>query len=85
MRRIFMISIYIRHKKQKTKNKQNNNNNKTREESLRNLGVIFIGCMIWWYSRVPNKGLDIVIIINNKGVGIIEGSGVGVDGVEKIE
>ena len=33
MRCIFMISIYIRHKK-------------TKEDSLQNLGMIFIGCMI---------------------------------------
>ena len=37
MRRIFMISIYVRHKKQKAK---------SREDSLQNLDVIFIGCLI---------------------------------------
>ena len=42
MRRIFMISIYIRHKKQKKQ---------TREDSLQNLGVIFIGCMLRQLSR----------------------------------
>ena len=37
MRRIFIISIYIRHKK---------HTKKARQDSLQNLDVIFVGCMV---------------------------------------